>query len=141
VNKRKSYFKVSDPLLQRDLLLYLVIFWGIWFVLQSLFIYVVLWTDLLETDGALNRGQLTILVSIFFSGALFLVAILLFNRILHQITGPIHRIKIDLDDFVTGNSQGPTQIRQGDYFKDLTESINRAFLKSRKDAEDSSRRH
>lgn len=130
MNKRKTYFRVQDPILQRDILIYLGTFWGIWFLLQSAFIYVVLCTDLLEMEGRIGRAELTIFGSIFFSVALFLAAILLFNRFLHRIIGPIHRIKVDLDSFIAGSSRGPTQIRQGDYFQELADSINQAFLRA-----------
>lgn len=129
MNKRKNYFKVYDPLLQKDLLRALAVFWAAWFLLQLLFIYLVLSTGLCVSDAGSDQVQWTILGSVTFSAALFLIAILMFNRLLQQITGPIHRLKMDLDSFVEGKSPGPTQLRKGDYFQSLADSINAAFHK------------
>ncbi len=45
----------------------------------------------------------------------------------NRVAGPVHRLKVFLDEYKANNNQSPLKFRKKDYFPELAESINEAL--------------
>jgi hypothetical protein len=51
--------------------------------------------------------------------------------ITHRVAGPIHRLKLDLTEFLNGKNVGKIHFRKGDEFKDLLDLINKIIARDK----------
>ena len=130
--KKRSLFKITDPIVRKDVYSSLVALWALWMVAQSLFL---LYYSLLMTydDWLLGGTNFYLIVGfITFSCIVFLSALLVIAHILNKITGPIYRISTDIEGVLNSEKKDPIKLREGDYFQKLASDINILIEKTNK---------
>lgn len=124
MTKKRSLFKVHDPILQKDAYLFLAGAWIVWTLAQAAFLLLMDWTFAIESAGV--GGRRLIIGFLLLSGFLMLLSVLGLNTLLGRVTGPIHRMKEDLEAARARGDRAVIHLRKDDYFQDLAESINAA---------------
>lgn len=119
---KRNLFKVLDPILKRDTYLYLGALWIMWTLAQVVFLLIMEGT--VELNAVATGGRNLILGFLGLSAFLMLFSILMVNSLLNRITGPIHRLKLELEEARREGRPPVVKLRQDDYFQDLAELIN-----------------
>lgn len=128
VIKKRSAFKILDPVIRRDIYIFLTLFWIVWIFAQCAFIILFRYSVTYGEEGIGGSGEMRLFIGFLsFSSVLFLFALLFATRFLNKITGPIHRMKSDLAKAQEEGSKPYIQLRKEDYFQDLADSINKAL--------------
>jgi len=142
---KRSFWRVVNPDVEVRYTLVVVWLIVIGFLISGLVTYLTIWNNLLMLPKLTQPEHLLIIQKKilrflgleFLLGGLFLVALvaILQFRILHRVSGPLHRLEKVFQDAASGKLPGtPIVFRKKDLYNGLAESFNRLVEKIRSGA-------
>lgn len=126
MNNKRKHFKTLDPVIQKDIYIWLGIIWFSWVICQAAFILSFEW---LSTQGLLVDTRTVVVVFLIISSTMLLIMLLSFSYFINKFLGPIHRIRQELNRAKEENKDPEFMLRDGDYYQDIARHINNMRFK------------
>ena len=127
---RRKYFKVLDPVIQKDIYRWLAVMWICWVGAQAFFIFYIQWLG--ENIEFYDTKTVMMILFFIFSSILFLFTLIGTNYFISRCLGPIYRIRQDLEESQQSGKHVEIKLRDDDYFQDIADKLNQMQFKNEK---------